>query len=107
MKAGLEISRDRNNNKAVGAIEKLEAIYTNSTGKILLKWKHAENAQAYKVYIKIFEDAMDKYTLLNCIGGRQLLVQNLVSGKRYNFKVVPVFKSSEGMAGNAVSQIAA
>ena len=72
-----------------------------TTGKPLLTWKKADNADVYKVYRSTSKDG--KYTLLNTVTGCKFTNTSAATGKKYYYKVKAV--GTSGVVGNATSQV--
>ncbi|MEP7171521.1 MAG: fibronectin type III domain-containing protein, partial [Bacteroidota bacterium] len=68
-------------------------------------WKSSKHARFYRVFISA--DNGQTWTMLETVFGRKLLVEQLISGKRYQFKVVPVGLHGEGAESDIASQLAA
>lgn len=105
LSSGFEIHKNTERGQKPSAIEKIAAAYTNLTGIIDVSWKRARHARYYRVYISA--DNGMTWTLLDTVFGRKMLVEQLVSGKRYQFKVVPVGVHGAGAESSVASQIAA
>jgi hypothetical protein len=103
--SGFEISKTPETNQQPTAITGIEAFYTNIAGTIRLLWKGSRHVRYFNVFMSV--DNGQTWTMLNTVIGRRLLVEQLVSGTRYQFKVIPVGVAGVGPASDIASQIAA
>lgn len=61
------------------------AVFTGNPGTVRLTWKGVKYARSYKVYMTETPETEGSWTLLDSVAGRKMLVEGLVSGKRYYF----------------------
>jgi len=83
----------------------LDAEFTGLAGKIQLRWNRSKHARYYQVFISA--DGGQTWTMLSTVFGRKMLVESLVSGQRYMFKVQPVGLHGVGPVSDITSQLAA
>jgi hypothetical protein len=105
LSSGFEISKTPEKDKVPGAIAKVTAVYTDLSGIINLSWSTSRFARYYNVFMSA--DNGQTWTMLDTVFGRKMLVEQLISGKRYQFKIVPVGKSGTGPVSDIASQVAA
>lgn len=105
LSSGFDLTKTPEQNQLPSAIEKFDADFTNIIGSIQLGWKRSRHARYYNVFISA--DHGQTWTMLNTVFGRKMLVEQLVSGKRYQFKVVPVGLAGDGPESDIASQVAA
>jgi len=105
LSSGFEITKTAVKNQLPGAIAKVTAAFTNLPGKIDLSWKTSRFARYYRVFISA--DNGQTWTMLDTVFGRKMLVDQLVSGTRYQFKIVPVGLAGTGVESDIASQVAA
>ncbi len=105
LSSGFEVSKTPEKNQLPAAVKRIDAKYTNLSGSINLVWQRAKNARYYHVFMS--SDNGSTWTLLKSEFSRKLLVQNLASGTRYRFKVVPVGIHGIGPESDVASQFAA
>ncbi len=103
--SGYDLYKTPEKHDLPGPISTIEATYTNLPGSIDLKWKRSTHARYYKVFVS--NDNGASWNLLNTVFSRKLMVDALVSGKKYQFKVIPVNQEGEGPVSDIASQIAA
>ena len=87
------------------SITNIEAEFTNIPHTIALKWKRSLHARFYRVFVS--DDNGATWNLLNTVFSRKVMVNALTSGKKYQFKVIPVNQEGEGPVSDIASQIAA
>jgi hypothetical protein len=100
-------SKSRAKNPVPDQITDINAIYTGITGTLQLVWKRPEFSKLFKVFMSTNPDSASSWQLLETVTSRKLLVQNLVSGTRFYFKVVPVGTAGEGKPSEIANNIAA
>jgi hypothetical protein len=105
--AGMPSSKSRAKNPVPDQITDINAIYTGITGTLQLVWKRPEFSKLFKVFMSTNPDSASSWQLLETVTSRKLLVQNLVSGTRFYFKVVPVGTAGEGKPSEIANNIAA
>ena len=105
LSSGFDLSKTPETNQPAGPITKIEAEFTNITGTIDVNWKRARHARYYQVFISA--DNGQAWTLFDTVFGRKLLVEQLTSGRRYQFKVIAVGVAGSGPESDIASQIAA
>ncbi|MBK7855729.1 MAG: fibronectin type III domain-containing protein [Bacteroidetes bacterium] len=105
LSSGFVITKTPEKHHLPGSIEKIAAKFTNLPQSIELQWSRSKNASYYQVYISA--DSGITWTLQSSVFGRKLMLNALVSGTRYQLKVIPVNKAGKGEASDVASQIAA
>jgi len=105
LSSGYEVTRTPEKNQLPEAVTKISARYTDLNGTIALNWKRTKRANYYHVFMS--SDNGQTWQLLKSEFSRKMLVQNLASGVRYKFKVVPVGLHGTGPESQEASQIAA
>lgn len=108
LSAGVPVNKAPEKAPAPNQVKNVDAEFTNKAGKILLMWGSAVYAHFYEVYMSTTPDKADSWVLINTIKGRQMLVDNLVTGTRYWFRVVAKgLGDLEAPPSDAASQLAA
>lgn len=105
LSSGFDVYKTPEKYQLPGEIESISAKFTDLAGQIGLSWKRARHARYYEIFIS--EDNGQVWTMLDSIFGRKKMVENLVSGRRYQFKVVPVGLYGTGPVSDVASQVAA
>lgn len=93
--AGLQVRKTPSPVPAPEAVKVIEAEYTNTPKSIMVSWKMPKHATQSFVYMTSTPDVANSWVLVNSLQGRKLLVDNLVSGIRYYFKVVVANRRNE------------
>lgn len=93
--AGLQVRKTPSPVPAPEAVKVIEAEYTNTPKSIMVSWKMPKHATQSFVYMTSTPDVANSWVLVNSLQGRKLLVDNLVSGTRYYFKVVVANRRNE------------
>jgi hypothetical protein len=88
------------------AITKLSAIFTNTPGTILAKWKGVKYARTYMVYYSLGTSSPEIWTVFGGTPLRSLMVEGLTSGSRYYLKVVAMGVNGNSDASNIATCIA-
>lgn len=95
LSSGLNVRKTPAPQPAPEAPKNVDAIFTNEPGKILVEWKNPKYSAHSYVYMSATPDVENSWVMVKSLQGRQLLVNNLVSGKRYYFKVVAANRKNE------------
>ncbi|HNR20206.1 MAG TPA: fibronectin type III domain-containing protein [Bacteroidia bacterium] len=103
--SGFVLSKTPEKNQLPGVIDKIAAHFTNMPQTINLEWSRSKHTRFYNVMIS--NDNGQTWQLAQTVSGRKLLVNQLVSNQRYQFKVIPVNSHGKGIASDVASQIAA
>ncbi len=83
--AAMDTRKARAKTPIPNAIEEINAIYTNVTGTILVKWKGTKYARFFNIYISNAPNG--EWKLIATTPKRKTLIENLQSGMRYYIKV--------------------
>jgi hypothetical protein len=104
--AGMPASKTPEKNPAPMQISEFVAKYTGIPGTALIQWKRPKYAKYFRVFMST--DPMNgPWQLLDTISTRKLMVQNLASGKKFYFKVVPVGTAGVGPDSEIAEAMAA
>lgn len=93
--AGFQVRKTPSPVPAPEPVKVIEAVYTNTPKSIMVSWKMPKHATQSYVYMTATPDDANSWVLVNSLQGRKLLVDNLVSGTRYYFKVVVANRRNE------------
>jgi hypothetical protein len=102
--SGFELTRDASSG-VPDQVRNIEAKFTGVRGSIDLFWKRTRLAHYYNVFMSADNGAT--WVLFNTVIGRRIMVEQLESGRRYQFKVVPVGTQGQGPESEIASQLAA
>jgi len=103
--SGFRLSKEAEKGQLPAPIKQIKAEFTNISQTINLKWSSSKHAHYYNVFISA--DEGKSWTMFQTTIGRKLLVDALVSGQRYQFKVIPVGVKGQGEVSDIASQVAA
>lgn len=105
LSSGYKLSKTPEKNVLPGAIAKIEAKFTDVSETISLIWSRSKHTNYFEVYMSA--DNGTTWSLLKIVLTRKMMVDALVTGKRYQFKVVPVGAAGKGTSSAVASQVAA
>jgi hypothetical protein len=87
--AGMAASKTREKNPPPEQVSQFVAKYTGIPGTVLIQWKRPKYAKYFRVYMTT-DPVNEPWRLLDTIPTRKMMVNNLITGKKFYFKVVPV-----------------
>jgi hypothetical protein len=106
LSAGMPASKTREKNPVPGQVNQLVASFTGIPGSIAISWKRPQYSKYFRVYMSADPES-GNWQLVDTISSRKMMVQNLASGKRFYFKVVPVGTAGIGPDSEIAEAIAA
>ena len=107
LSAAMPASKNREAQPTPDQVTKLTASYTGIPGTVLLAWKRPQFSKLFRVYMTMDPTNEQSWQLIESIDKRKLMVQNLASGKRFYFKIVPVGTAGVGPDSAVVQNMAA
>ena len=105
--AGMPSSKNRAKNPVPNQITEIKANFTGISGTLELVWKRPEFSKMFKVYMTTNPDNPTSWQLVDTVSSRKLLVQNLATGTRFYFRVIPVGTAGAGVPSVIADNLAA
>lgn len=104
--AGMEATRNREKSPTPSQVNDFIAKFTGIPGTIVIQWRRPQYAKYFRVYMSSDPNKND-WQLVDTISVRKMMVQNLTTGQKFYFKVVPVGTAGVGPDSEIAEAIAA
>lgn len=96
LSAGMNVNKNRHKHPTPEQVKAILAIFTGVPGSILIRWKRSLYSTMFEVYMTETPDVANSWKLIDTITTRRLMVENLASGTKFYFKVVPINAAGVG-----------
>lgn len=107
LSAGMPASKTREKNPAPLQVSDFTAVFTGIPCTVLIKWRRPQYSKYFRVYMSTNPSTPTSWQLVDTISTRKMMVQNLASGQKFYFKVVPVGTAGVGPDSEIAEAIAA
>jgi hypothetical protein len=107
LSAGMPASKTREKNPAPSRVSGFVAAFTGIPGTVLIKWRRPKYSRYFRVYMSTNPSNPTSWQLVDTISTRKMMVQNLASGQKFYFKVVPVGTAGVGPDSEIAEAMAA
>lgn len=105
--AGMKVTKTREKHPTPSQVDNIVAEFTGIPGTIKLIWARPKFGKMFRVYMTTTPNDAASWKVIDTVATRKLMVQNLASGTRFYFKVVPVNAAGVGPDSEIAEGIAA
>jgi len=96
LSAGMSFNKNREKHPAPAQVSKIFTVFTGIPGSLQLVWARPKFSNWFNVYMTTTPEVATSWKLISTLDTRKLMVENLASGTRFYFKVVPVNAAGVG-----------
>lgn len=107
LSAGMSFTKTREKHPAPEQVKAISTVFTGVPGSLELSWKRPKFSSWFYVYMTTTPADATSWKLISTMDTRKLMVNNLASGTRFYFKVVPVNRAGLGPDSEIAEGLAA